>query len=382
MFENTISIKMAEIFNRPSKQKTLSSLKHRIHRFCNYIILNFSRNCKYLDEIGIDVQNELIALTVKTDFVNKEIFENEWQKFLDHKFFKDEKQFLDEIGTLFQENIVDRSFTDTFIKKLSHYYFIPESTKNRFIFKYSSVNKNLISLLTNNTLWFADPNTFNDPFDCRSMIDADPREDEIRQFYYNLSNRNVSFLDFSRSFEMPSRMQFLKDLERHHYTNSIRKLGICCFSESYNNKLMWAHYAENVTGVCLVFDTSIEVAEGHYSFSGDKVKYRDGPIKKFYDASGIFEVTDILYTKSKEWQYEREIRERLSFEKGDTNRAISFDPNSLVGIIFGAKMSTNDKQTIKNLIVQFTKYNLELIDSHIDLANNDIKLSKNRFGLK
>src|SRR5690606_10940540 len=120
-------------------------------------------------------------------------------------------------------------------------------------------------------------------------------------FYYNLSKRKgetQTYSRFSQTFEVPSMTQFLKDLEEHHFRNSMRRQGICCFTEKYNDKLMWAHYADNVSGVCLVFDISVEVAEGYHSYSGDKVKYRNGPVRKFYDASGKFEVTDVLYTKN------------------------------------------------------------------------------------
>jgi hypothetical protein len=33
-------------------------------------------------------------------------------------------------------------------------------------------------------------------------------------------------------------------------------VGICCFSDSYNNELMWAHYTENFSGICVGYSTS------------------------------------------------------------------------------------------------------------------------------
>ncbi|GAA4808754.1 hypothetical protein GCM10023231_42530 [Olivibacter ginsenosidimutans] len=80
------------------------------------------------------------------------------------------------------------------------------------------------------------------------------------------------------------------------------------------------------------------------------------------------------------WKYEQEIRERTTFEKSTKNRSKPFDPKSLVGIILGAKMLDSDKETIKNLVLQLNKYNIEIIDSYIDVANNRIRLKKN--GLK
>src|SRR5690606_17203495 len=141
-----------------------------------------------------------------------------------------------------------KPLSERLIKKLSQFYFLPEKSKNRYLYKYSSFNKNLISLLTNNSLWFSDPNSFNDPFDCRYSIDADPQDQEIAAFYYKIKDafsQGITLYDYIKEFQPPPKQQFLIDLEKHHFANSISKrTGVCCFSEKHNDKLMWAHYAE------------------------------------------------------------------------------------------------------------------------------------------
>src|SRR5690606_31706589 len=99
-------------------------------------------------------------------------------------------------------------------------------------------------------------------------------------------SQGITLYDYIKEFQPPPKQQFLIDLEKHHFANSISKrTGVCCFSEKHNDKLMWAHYAENVTGLCLVFDTSVQVTDGGYVFSRDKVRYRNSLVKKFYDGS-------------------------------------------------------------------------------------------------
>ncbi|MGJ1323675.1 DUF2971 domain-containing protein [Sphingobacterium faecium] len=361
------------------------STNYRISRFCNYIILNFSEKCKYLQEIGIQINNKILTITVRTDINHQHIFQAEWKQFLKNTTLGREYLLITNIGYEFQIELVTQKFSEKFIKEQSQYYFKPDKAKGKYIFKYSSFNKNTITALINNTLWFSDPGSFNDPFDCRYTIDADPQDHEIFDFYYNQSknkNLNLTKEDFISNYQAPLKSKFLNDLEEYHFQNSFQTQGICCFSEIHNNRLMWAHYADNVKGICLVFDTSIEVNDDYFKFSKSKVKYRGGLIRKFYDGSKYFEVTDILYTKNKMWKYEYEIRERMPFEKGNSNRSVHFDPRTLVGIILGPKMPESDKQTIKNLIDQLTKYKIEIIDSYVDISNNTIRLKSNILKIK
>src|SRR5689334_11848304 len=46
-----------------------------------------------------------------------------------------------------------------------------------------------------------------------------------------------------------------KDIIRD-ITNRKSSIGIACFSETYENVLMWAHYAGNYTGMCLAYSAS------------------------------------------------------------------------------------------------------------------------------
>ena len=69
-------------------------------------------------------------------------------------------------------------------------------------------------ILEYHQLYLSDPLSFNDPFDCQMQIYAP----------------NYDINDFSAN------------------------VGIRCFSATYNNILMWSHYADGHRGLCIEFD--------------------------------------------------------------------------------------------------------------------------------
>ncbi|SHM20345.1 DUF2971 domain-containing protein [Myroides odoratimimus] len=143
---------------------------------------------------------------------------------------------------------------------------------------------------------------------------------------------------------------------------------------------MWSHYTDKYQGVCLIFDTS--KASTIFTFKGDKVKYRKNLVKKFYDATTYFDLTDVLYSKNLEWSYENEVREVIENTNINAKGSkVLFDPKNLVGIIFGVKIEEEKKQQIKDLIISLNKYDIEYIDSYIDYQDNSIKLQKNSLNL-
>src|SRR5262249_19756940 len=49
-----------------------------------------------------------------------------------------------------------------------------------------------------------------------------------------------------------------KDVDKHTYDKIVKTketMGICSFSDAFNNELMWAHYSSNYTGICVGYRT-------------------------------------------------------------------------------------------------------------------------------
>lgn len=125
----------------------------------------------------------------------------------------------------------------------------------------------------------------------------------------------------------------------------IKKVGgVCCFSEVYDDRLMWGHYADCHRGFCLEFDTTqdpIRLAR--------QVKYSDEfPRLQIQDlAAGSAEsIFDLLLTKATCWQYENEWRSM----HGEPDKAYGYKRRTLTGLYFGAKMPEEQQGMIAKLL--------------------------------
>jgi hypothetical protein len=132
------------------------------------------------------------------------------------------------------------------------------------------VAKYAISALQDHRLKVAELEDLNDPFELRSM-----------QF------RNAEYEVDVRGFRQ----------------GTAKTCGFLCLSATWNNILMWSHYADRHRGMCLAFD----VKNSDQTFT--KVKY-----SKTIQATPTFngltpeKMLSLLSTKSDDWKYECEWR--------------------------------------------------------------------------
>lgn len=104
------------------------------------------------------------------------------------------------------------------------------------LYKFRMIDKRLIESLVNNTIYFANPEQLNDPLDCQLDVET-------------LLNRLVN------DWQIATREQ------ADGIRNNFRNVGIYSSSVSYNNQILWSHYAEQHKSVCL-----------EYQFSHDALK--------------------------------------------------------------------------------------------------------------
>ena len=84
--------------------------------------------------------------------------------------------------------------------------------------------------------------------------------------------------------------------------------GLICFSASWQNPLLWSHYAERHDGVCLGFDVPVENA-GRVRYVSERMKFPDEP--------NLQTATALLFTKYKDWYWEDEVRVWLTLGERD-----------------------------------------------------------------
>ena len=210
---------------------------------------------------------------------------------------------------------------------------------------------NCIKVLTNNSLKFSSPLQFNDPYDCHFVIDG--YTEDIRKWAKEASTSEAQFELFSLISKQP-----LPEITKAVYDATTR-IGICCFSRSYKNLLMWAHYADKHKGVCLKFDISKDKDLFDQPYL---VKYRSE-----YMCLDVGKVLDVNYImeafsyKSSQWKHEREVRffqSRNGFKK--------FNKNALRSIYLGYKMQPSNINTIKILSSKEFDYSVDLYKTSID----------------
>jgi hypothetical protein len=93
-------------------------------------------------------------------------------------------------------------------------------------------------------------------------------------------------------------------------TDSKSNAGIACFSETYDNVLMWSHYAGNYSGICIAYSGSELKGGLSDHFSLVRLAYVDEPPVIFPSHARNTDnaAVRILSQKKYNWAYEREWR--------------------------------------------------------------------------
>lgn len=212
-------------------------------------------------------------------------------------------------------------------------------------YRFQTINKLTLQNLTNQKNWVADPYEFNDPFEF-SLID---------RFYLN---------------EVGEMKQMKREeiTKLEEYKNQVSELGVVCYSSDFYNNLLWAHYADNHNGMCLVFDVSSDKEKLY------KVEYQERfpEIDLSDNAETHIETIKIVTTKSLEWKYEQEYRQVYIMK----NMLCEY-PGELVEIIFGCRTPFDDIKMVANIAVN-KKPDISI--SKMNMARNEYQLGKVTLG--
>ena len=195
-------------------------------------------------------------------------------------------------------------------------------------------------------------------------------------------------------FDFPN--MYLKELENLLWP----KWHTACFTKSYHNSSVWGNYGDNHKGACLIFEAvetdelnelelnpvtseepkTMDFREVSYQKKADEVDFflsigmvpvsaliklwytdQDGNISECirhiepddYGDAWLENFYRDITIKTEDWKYEQEYR--LILHNGNeldekTNRTLTYNFNSLKGIIFGIKTSDEDKLRIIEII--------------------------------
>lgn len=244
------------------------------------------------------------------------------------------------------------------------------------VFKYRNCAQRTWELLLNRKIYFSPPELLNDPLDssidiqseyerAKKLINAsDDHPERRKSFLIHLLNDFHHFTDPStdKRIGLNKAMQFF-----------IQSLGILSLSRTPTDPLLWSHYSEGHTGICLGFDA--ELLTNEHVFIREDIEYSKSPtyvdlFLKMTEEIGEFvrpwdkehkysnKQGDDFYTsqlsrlmhanllvKSEKWKYEEEYR-MITTMPG----LHSFPALALKEVIQGTKMRNSDRETLTNIL--------------------------------
>jgi hypothetical protein len=226
----------------------------------------------------------------------------------------------------YMDFMLARDFESGLQLKMDHF---PER-----LFKYRPLNDYTLESLEYNSLWLAEIDSLNDPFECLLLLD---NNESLRRFFsdknfskkfkdkFNAEISNAEINTIVKSEEpyktysnICDSKNIILDIDEEKQKSLIqnrweeiikdskKNIRICSFSERNDSLLMWSHYANQHMGICVEYDF-----EGAHdiraflqpAFYSDKLFI----IKTMEDLNVINHLIASL-TKSKDWEYEEEWR--------------------------------------------------------------------------
>lgn len=172
------------------------------------------------------------------------------------------------------------------------------------VYKYCDVDKWTIENLENNQLYFGEVRNFNDPYELEFdfKVSAEIYSDFLKLMYGDRYNEIV---------DSGKNKKEILDYTRYHLiTESLKQARITCFSSVYDSIIMWGHYSNKNSGICIGYRTEDIIFNVL-----DKVKYsKQLPILNFNSVDDLKKLSidkkfvSVLTTKYNGWKYENEYR--------------------------------------------------------------------------
>ena len=202
---------------------------------------------------------------------------------------------------------------------------------------------------------------------------------------FALSNLALRRIKVSRFSDLNDPFELLAvDINNKEYRPAIRSTkeeinkskGLVCFSRSWSNPLMWGHYGERHTGICLGFDVPDEMlADVIYAKKLLKLEI-DKKTKKPMLTEEVMK--KLLLTKFYDWQYENEVRlfVELDHDTIESGKYFYSFSNDLIlrEVILGPHCEL-PIEGVRNIVASFTP-SVRVIKSRIAFTKFEVRENK------
>ena len=205
------------------------------------------------------------------------------------------------------------------------------------LFRFRPFNAFTLDELCNEDIHYADPSSFNDPFDSRPNLSLDSDFPTLVALHAQAAARLKGKLHASNWKHLatehgPEGSKEWRDAAvRIIWGDLARALQlffsehrVVCLASKWNSPLMWSHYAGEHRGICIEYDTN-----QHDCRSLKPVRY---------DRTRSINTSDLA-----EWAYEKEWRDLVS------PRVMAGSPFRMKAIYFGIRCSEAIRTTIVRL---------------------------------
>jgi hypothetical protein len=236
----------------------------------------------------------------------------------------------------------------------------------RFLYHYQRFDAaRLERVLATNSIYLSDTKGFNDPWDCRPCYDLTRLDDPAfyqRQVAYfeRIDRKHNTHLSEDEHRGRADRLRKdRKFLEHCIYQMSgiesaiQKRYRVYCLTTKPANMLMWSHYSENHTGICLEFRCANDVLSGALQV----VYCKTYPPLDLADDHHRTVLLPLL-TKAKAWEYEDEYRliaqeeaEALNHESLITkNNLLLLPDGALASIIVGCVAPEATRDAVREIV--------------------------------
>ena len=232
------------------------------------------------------------------------------------------------------------------------------------LYKYRGLNNFGLRLISNGELYFSSPDKLNDPLDCgffASAVKAAVERVAGKELRDKLKEVLARIVDDKITGDAASILEAVE--------NRVKKAGVLSFSLTASEPLMWSHYANGHSGICVGIDKEymedfIEREWGpNKLIGGQQVSYKEKPdfhevIERYVrrGSNGKSIITDhmfvdivipVLLTKSKHWIYEQEYR-IIRREPG----VVKIPEEAIKEVIVGKRISEGDYALIRSVLAK------------------------------
>ncbi len=233
------------------------------------------------------------------------------------------------------------------------------------IYKYRDWNNKFHKrILTEKEFFLASPLSFNDPFDCRISENYHFLKDSYNQELYiermvNDYGERIKELGYDIELTKENFREKIKDIDKlqkgvqdYDAVQLANNFGVMSLSCRWDSIVMWSHYSNLHQGFCIGFDEE-KIRKSNLFGKGGLVQYSE----KFPERNPsinlhpFIESSKMLYTKSKDWEYEQEFRLSILNIEGLTleTRKVVVPDDSVSCIYLGLEIPIDHKLEILDI---------------------------------